>query len=353
VQRLLATYLDQDHKAELDWSDPQQRAAHLQVLVQDAEATLDLATAHADAAEVRSTGWLLTKILGDDVVTDEHGHAQIGEGTAPDRIISLTEPEMRHGHKSQAHRFDGFKTTVATEIESELIVDLAELPANRGDGDQLLPTVQRVEAGAQVTVERILGDGAYPTGPNLAACATYVPAPIELVAPMATTADPTVAKSAFQIDLIAQTATCPAGHTVTGTSSRQAGQPGVQFQFARATCQACPLFSRCVRSRVTGRTIRLDQYESYRQTLRRYQDTPEFKELYRRRSRVERKQAELVRHGLRRMRYVGAAKRQLQRLWTGAVVNLKRLFTLGQQAEQDLCAFFAQAVPPKPVLAVR
>ena len=353
VQRLLTTYLDQDRKADIDWSDPQQRAAQLQVLVQDAEATLDVATAQADAADVRSTGWLLTKILGDDVVTDEHGHPQIGEGTAPDRLISLTEPEMRHGHKSQAHRFDGFKTTVATELESELIVDLAELPANRGDGEQLLPTVARVEASAQVTVECILGDGAYPTGPNLAACATHVPAPIDLVAPMATAADPTVAKAAFQIDLTAQTATCPAGHTVTGTSSRQAGQPGVQFQFVRATCQACPLFTRCVRSRVTGRTIRLDQYESYRQTLRRRQSTPEFKERYRCRSRVERKQAELVRHGLRRMRYLGQAKRQLQRLWTGAVVNLKRLFTLGQQAEQDLRAFFAQAVPPKLALVVR
>ncbi len=33
VQQLLATYLDQDQKAEIDWSDPQQRAAQLQVLV--------------------------------------------------------------------------------------------------------------------------------------------------------------------------------------------------------------------------------------------------------------------------------------------------------------------------------
>ncbi len=353
VQRLLATYVDQDRKADIDWSEPQQRAEQLKVLVQDAEATLALAAEHVDDAEVRSTGWLLTKILGDDVVTDERGDPQIGEGTAPGRILSLTEPEMQHGHKSEAQRFNGFKTAVATAPDSELLLDIAELPATHGDGEHLLPTVQRVEASAGVTVERIIGDGAYPTGPNLAACATHPPAPIELVAPLASAADPTVAKSAFQIDLTAQTATCPAGHTVTGRSSRQAGQPGIQFQFQRATCQACRLFTRCVRSRVTGRTIRLDQYESYRQTLRHRQDTPEFKALYRQRSRVERKQAELVRHGLRRMRYVGPAKRQLQRLWTGAVVNLKRLFTLGQQAEQDLRALFSTAVQPRLVLAIR
>jgi hypothetical protein len=349
VQRLLATYLDQDQKADIDWSDPQQRAAQLHVLVQDAEATLELAAEHAEDADVRSTGWLLTKILGDDLVTDEQGQSQIAEGTAPDRIISVTEPEMRHGHKSKAQRFDGFKTAVATEPESELILDIAELAASQGDGEHLLPTVQRIEAQVGVTVERVIGDGAYPTGPNLAACAAHAPAPIDLVAPLAAATDPVVDKSAFQIDLTAPTATCPHGHTVAGTPARRAGQPGLQFQFARATCQACPLFARCVRSQVAGRTVRTDGYESYRQKLRDRQSTSEFKTLYRRRSRVERKQAELVRHGLRRMRYLGAAQRQLQRLWTGAVVNLKRLFTLAQSRALDLGVALARAIGSKPM----
>ncbi len=353
VQRLLATYLDQDRKADLDWSDPHQRAAQLKVLVQDAEATLDLAAEHADDAEVCSTGWLLTKILGDDVVTDEQGDPQLGKGTAPERIISVTEPEMQHGHKSKAQRFNGFKTAVATELESELIVDLAELPASHGDGDHLMPTVARVEERAGVIVERVIGDGAYPTGPNLEACATHAPAPIDLVAPLAVAADPQVAKSAFRIDLTAQTATCPTGQTVAGTAVRRDGQPGLEFRFARATCQACPLFVRCVQSKVAGRTVQTDHYESYRQVLRHRQSMPQFKVLYRCRSRVERKQAELVRHGLRQMRYLGKEKRELQRLWTGAVVNLKRLFTLGQQAERDLRALFAPTVRLMPVLAVR
>jgi len=352
MQRLLATYLDQDRKADLDWSDPPQRAAQLKVLVQDAEATLELAAAHAEDADVRSTGWLLTKILGDDVVTDEQGEPQLGKGTAPERIISVTEPDMQHGHKSKAQRFNGFKTVVATELESELILDIAELSASRGDGDHLLPTVQRVEEHAGVTVERVIGDGAYPTGSNLAACAAHAPAPIDLIAPLAAAADPVVAKSAFHIDLTAQTATCPHGCTVTGTPTRKEGPTGLQFQFARDTCAACPLFTRCVHSKVAGRTVRTDEYETYRQRLRDRQGTPEFKTEYRRRSRVEPKQAELVGHGLRRMRYLGKAKRQFQRLWTGAVVNLKRLFALGRKAEQDLRALFARAAQPMPVPAV-
>jgi transposase len=60
VQRLTATYLEQDRKAQIDWTDPQQRAAQLKVLVQDAEAALDIASQHADDAQVRQTGWLST-----------------------------------------------------------------------------------------------------------------------------------------------------------------------------------------------------------------------------------------------------------------------------------------------------
>ena len=128
-----------------------------------------------DDVEVRTIGWLLTKILGDDVVTDEQGNPQIGKGTAPDRIISLTEPEMRHGRKSSAHRFDGFKVVVSTEQSSELILDIADITAMGSDGAQLMPTIERVEAETQVVVERAIGDGAYGSGKNRAACAEYEP----------------------------------------------------------------------------------------------------------------------------------------------------------------------------------
>jgi hypothetical protein len=60
---------------------------------------------------------------------------------------------------------------------------------------------------------------------------------------------------------------------------------------------------------------------------------------------VERKIAELVSHGLRQTRYRGQAKRQFQRLWTGAAINLKRLFTLAEAKGIDLAAILAQFPP--------
>lgn len=337
VRELVETYANQDRKAEIDWSDRQARVAQLKVLVDDVETILELAAEQADDADVREIGWLLTKILGDDVVTDEQGTPQIGEGTASDRIISMTDLEMRHGRKSGSRRFDGFKNSVSTEMTSELILDIADVPAPGSDGAHLIPGIERVEARAGVTVERVIGDGAYGSGDNRAACVDHPGHSIDLVSPMSQPHDPEVDKSAFEIDLEAKLATCPQDNTVIGKDRKdRQGRPILFFAFARSDCETCPLFARCVRSKSAGRTVRTHRHEVLLREARQRQQTDEFKELYSSRGRVEGKIAELVRHGLRETRYLGEQKRQLQRLWTGAAVNLKRLFRLAQTKHVDL-----------------
>ena len=348
IQRLVETYLDQDRKADLDWADPQARATQLKVLVEDAEATLELAIPQSDDPDVRSTSWLLTKVLGDDIAPDDNGAPQIAEGTAPDRNISVTDPEMRHGRKSKAQRFDGFKVAVTTEQTSELIVDIADLPAPGGDGHELIPTLERVEAHTGSTVERMIGDGAYGSGDNRADCANFPGHPVDLVAPLSEPQDAAVAKSAFSLDLPNRTATCPQRQTTLGQAGQDdRGREILRFTFARAACQACPLFQRCVHSRTHGRTVQTHAYETYLQAARVRQRTEEFKTLYRLRSAIERKQAELVAHGLRGTRYLGRRQRQLQRLWHAAAVNLKRLFKLVEILGMDLRAQLSLLSQPR------
>ena len=343
VARLVATYVDQDRKAAIDWADPPARAAQLKVLAADAEAALAAILPNCDDAEVRTLGWLLTKILGDDLVTYEQGQVQLGTGTAPERIISITEPEMHHGRKSAAHRFDGFKAVLVTEQSSELLLDVADAPAPGSDGRQFLPALPRAEAAADVSIAQALADGACGSGDIRATCADELGHPVDLVVPMAQPADPAVAKAAFQIDLATQTATCPQGHTVAGQPCQDdQGRAILSFTFTRATCETCPLFARCVRSKTLGRSVRTHAYEELLQAARLRQQTAEFKALYPLRSAIERKVAELVAHGLRRTRYLGQRKRQFQRLWLGAAVNLKRLFKLADQRQVDLGAVLRQ-----------
>jgi hypothetical protein len=346
TRALVATYLDQDRKADIDWADPAQRAAQLKVLVEDVESTLELASEHADDAEVRTLGWVLTKILGDDVDSDEGGQPRIAQGTAPDRIISMTELDMRHGRKSAARRFDGFKVAAGMEPESELLLDVADMPASSGDGNHLLPTIRRVEAQSGLDVERAMGDGAYNSGDNLVACATHALHPIDLVVPFKRPADPDVDKSAFSIDLAARTIRCPQGHRVTGQPARDGqGRAILKFTFPRCVCATCPLFEACVHSRSTGRSVTTHAYEAELQVARARQESEEFKTLYPTRSKVERKIAELAYHGIRHTRYLGEPKRQLQRAWTGAAVNLKRLFHLAQDRGVDLAMVLATLAP--------
>lgn len=323
----LAAYLDSDRKAAIDWADPAARAAQLQILVQDAEAVLDLAVEQADDPEVRVAAWLLTKILGDDVTTDETGQPQIGEGTAPDRIVSLTDIEMRHGRKSAAHRFEGRKWQVAEDLQSELLLAVEPVPANVSDGRDLLPVIERVEAHAHVTVDRVIADGAYGTGDNRADCTARG---TDLVSPLAVPPNPDLAKTAFAIDLTAGSVTCPQGQTTTTQrfTHDDFGRRVPAFFFDRQTCEACPLFERCVHSHRHGRSIVLNYHEALLQTARQRQATAEFKDTYRQRPAVERKIAEASTHGAKQARYLGRLKNLLQAQWTGAVIDLKRLFKL-------------------------
>ena len=48
----------------------------------------------------------------------------------------------------------------------------------------------------------------------------------------------------------------------------------------------------------------------------------------------------MVENGLRQTRYLGEAKRHLQRLWIAAGVNLRRLFRLAEGRNLALCPLF-------------
>jgi hypothetical protein len=341
VESLLKTYVDQDRKAEIDWSDVPARNAQLKTLVDDSEAALELALEQMDDPEVRSLGWMISKIIADDVEETPEGGRKIRQGTAADRIISLYDTEMRHGRKSASKKFDGHKVSTTMDQASELILDIEDLAAPLGDGQDLLPAIARIEAHVDVIIERAIGDGAYGSGENRAACAERAN-PVDLLVPVSRPSDPEVHRSAFQVDFDAKTATCPNGQTVSGpvVTVNPEKRVSLAFTFERSVCQACPLFERCVRSKTEGRSIQTSFYESYLLEARQRQETLEFKEFYRLRPRIEGKQSELVAHGLRNTRYIGKAKRRLQRLFLATAVNLNRfgklLETRAQQIEARL-----------------
>ena len=49
-----------------------------------------------------------------------------------DRIVSAHDPEMRHGHKSGRHRFDGHKAAAVVDTDTRLITAPDLLPGKTG-----------------------------------------------------------------------------------------------------------------------------------------------------------------------------------------------------------------------------
>ena len=98
------------------------------------------------------------------------GRIRIARQVAPDRVISTVDPEARHGHKTKAHGFDGYKGHVALDPDAELVTATAVTPGNAGDA-AVAPTLAGIEIAEAAPADPpvVYGDAAYGTGPLLEA----------------------------------------------------------------------------------------------------------------------------------------------------------------------------------------
>src|SRR5208337_3165491 len=84
--------------------------------------------------EMTEAAALLATVVGQDLEQTENGTFRIARRVAPDRMISTVDPEARHGHKTEARGFDGYKGHVAIDPDSEIITAAEVTAANVGDG---------------------------------------------------------------------------------------------------------------------------------------------------------------------------------------------------------------------------
>ena len=75
---------------------------------------------------------LLGQLLLQDVERAEGG-VSLKDGVSRDRMMSVHDPEMRHGHKSSSRRFDGHKGAIVVDSDSQLITAVEVLPGNAPD----------------------------------------------------------------------------------------------------------------------------------------------------------------------------------------------------------------------------
>lgn len=254
------------------------------------------------------------------------------------------DPQTRHGHKTSARGFDGYKGHIAVDPDSEIIVTagnagdasvatdlIDDLTAAAGDQRGGVPEdiddhsdrVATVGAEADGGKATVYGDSSYGTGEfhkHLEVhgiddrCKTQQRGRREGM----------FHKNAFTVDLEQDTVTCP--HMITVPARRNDDGGGTAY-FAQA-CTDCPLRAQCTTA-AAGRTIKVGPYEKQLADARDRQKSPHWTNDYRAtRPKADRKLGHLTRRG-RRARRRGTDKIDADFNLQAAAENLTGLGRLG------------------------
>ena len=199
----------------------------------------------AECQRITESSQLLGLLLVQDVERTEEGVC-LKEGVSRDWMVSVHDPEMRHGHKSSSKGFEGHKASVAVGTDSQVLTAVDVLPGNASDNVDALGMVERSEEGTGSEVEETIGDVAYGDGGTRQ---SFADVGRILIAKLPQRPDSRrFPKEDFRIDLESGTCTCPAGHTTRkvyrmGTCTDRTGRTHQlrAFWFDAAVCGACPL----------------------------------------------------------------------------------------------------------------
>ena len=338
LTRCLGTSLKGE--AAIDWDDPAARQTFLSGVVADADRLLEMAraalreesTEDPERGRVRQAAELLAQLLLQDIDRSPAGPT-LKQGVSPDRVASVHDPEIRHGRKSATKRFDGHKSAIAVDPDSQLITAVAVLPGNAQDHEQALDLVEQAEVNAEATVEETVGDCAYGDSETRRA---FAGAGRQLVAKVPQRRGQAYfPKDDFRIDLETLTCTCPGGQAtrtlVSVSSGDRYGAPGAPlraFRFDAAVCAACPLRASCVRAKSgRGRLVMLHPEEALLQAARAFQRSDAFAPYRKLRQVAEHRLARLMQLGARQARYFGRSKTLCQLLLAATVANLTLVAT--------------------------
>ena len=333
-------------KPDCDWEDPAAREALVAGLAADASAVLVAMQGRALSAEAMEAAELLAAVVGQDLEEGPDARMGIARRVAVDRVISTVDRDARHGRKSTAGGFDGYKGHIAVDPDSELITDTAATAGNAADAstapaliEDLLNTdtdtadTDTADTGVVDVFEgrpTVYGDGAYRSGEFQqllrdacinSRCRTQGPAGRGGL----------YSKDRFSVDLSAGAVTCPAGVRV---QIRRGSGGGGTARFGLA-CTHCDQRRLCTAAK-RGRTIRVTRHETVLADARDRQRAPAWKADYHAtRPIVERRLDHLKRrwHGGRRARVRGRPKVDADFNLLAAAHNLARLAALGLHSQ--------------------
>jgi hypothetical protein len=306
-------------------------------LAWDAFAVLTALDGREVSAPVKQAAELVATVVGQDLEAREDGLLVIARRVAPDRVISVVDPQARHGHKTAARGFDGYKGHIAIDPDSEIITAVDVTAGNVGDGSvaktllaDVLPSTDedKVQDASHAPAEEpveVYGDASYGTADVVETLEQAGIEPNVKVQPPSAV-EGMYSQDAFTIDHAANTVCCPAGRLVP-LRLRKDGSGHASFG---VSCNDCPQRSVCTTNK-DGRSVNVHAKHEVLDRARNRQRDPAWRRKYRAtRPKVERKLAHMMRrkHGGRRACVRGTVRVRQDFALLAAAVNLVRLAKL-------------------------
>jgi transposase len=360
VRETLAVALDElEGKLRKDqrpqfWEELWERYVESKLDYKSAEETLQSKRRQAGADCLRLLEWLeplgaevreakgvalLRKVLSQQYEVQQSGQIEPVKVHASGIVQNPYDADVEwsaKGHGKEKKEWKGYKIQVAETVasqedQSSFIASVVTQRATESDDAGLPATLQKQKALGLGLPSELYTDGAYISG---RAIQEAKEAGWQLVGPAQPSASRVrLAKEyrieAFDISITERKALCPDGKTSTNCSKlteEKSGKVTYRFEFG-SQCHSCPHKAACVPSALPHRTILVGAYHEELQQRRRDQQSEEFQLRMHQRNAIEGTISELVRgYSLRRARYRGFIKVDLQNQLIATACNIKRWF---------------------------
>jgi hypothetical protein len=313
---------------DLDWEDPGERATALVRVLE----TLEAVEAYLDEereAPAAAMG-IARRVREQDVVLskgDDGAAPVLGRGVARERLVSVEDPQMRHGRKSKSVRFSGYKRHVLRDLDTGLVRAVGITPANAPEASVTESITRDLAHQPEARLAELHIDRAYLSS----SLVRERPRHLEVYCKAWRVRNgERFPKTDFSLDWEMGQMRCPAGAVMPF-------EAGGVVRFPKKTCAACPLRERCTKSRSGGRSVSVHPDERLLAELRERQRTPAGRKKLRERVGVEHSLAHIGRWQGDRARYRGERK-NLFDLRRSAVVHNLHVIARTIPAEQQVTA---------------
>ena len=304
---------------DLDWGQPKAREQALRLVLDEVDRWKTWLEQHQrlmeEGSPLKDVMDTIAQIVTQDTEPDPDGGPggqRIKKQVAPDRRISIEDADMRHGRKSSAKTFNGFKEHFVLDLDSHVTREVVVRPANEPEHaavELLVETLEQPPGLLQLDID--LG---YMASPRIAQWAEQG---VYIIARPWPQGGTLFTKDDFTLDFAHGTVTCPGGQTVPMVTGKDA-------QFPASACDGCPQRAQCTTARIgQGRSLHIREDEPFQHKLRAKIKTKRGRASLRKRTAVEHAISHHIAHQGRRARYKGLRKNQFDGRRHAAVSNLQ------------------------------